>query len=133
MSEENLSLALGVYAAWNRGDRDWIGGHMTDDAVVRPIRGLAGFDNEYRGPGGWRKFWKAWRDAWSAVEISVERMEDMEERGVLVLLKIEGAGRDGGDELSMALSHWLKFDDGKLSEMIAMPPKTADRRRGDRT
>jgi ketosteroid isomerase-like protein len=129
MSEENLSLALQVYAAWNRGDRDWFLENLTDDALVRPIRGLAGFDDAYHGPEGWKEFWAAWRKARSTIEISVERMEDMDDRGVLVLLTLEGVGRASGAEVSMPVSHWLKFRDGKLSEMIAMPPGTADRRR----
>lgn len=129
MSDENLTLALQSYAAWNRGDSSWFLDHITEDAGVQPIRGLAGFSDVYRGPEGWKEFWKVWSDAWSLIEISVQHMEDMGDRGVLVLLSFEGVGGDKEAEVSKTVSHWLKFRDGRLSEMIAMPRETADRRR----
>jgi ketosteroid isomerase-like protein len=129
MSEENLAAARQGYEAWNRGDRNWFLKHMTQDAEVRPISGFAGFDEVYYGPQGWRKFLKLWRREWSKVDIRVERMEDLGDRGVLVLLKFEGAGRTSGAEVSMTVSHWLTFRDELLCGMQVMTPETADRRR----
>lgn len=133
MSDENLALAQEGYAAWNRGDRNWFLKHLTQDAEVQPFRGFDGFDEVYRGHQGWRKFWKVWRREWSRIEIQVERMVDMGDRGVLVLLTFDGVGKANGSEVSMTVSHWLAFRDRFLSRVTVMAPETADRRRLART
>jgi ketosteroid isomerase-like protein len=129
MSEENLTTARDGYEAWNRGDVDWFLEHMTEDVEVDPLRGVGDFEKVYHGHDGWRTFWEGWRDAWSRIEIRVERMQDMDEHGVLVLLTFEGEGRASGAEVSMTVSHWLTFRDGLLSGITVMTPEAADRRR----
>jgi ketosteroid isomerase-like protein len=129
MSDENLALARDLYEAWNRGDRNWFLKHLTQDAEVRPLRDSAGFDEVYRGHQGWKKFWKVWRHEWSKIEVRVERMEDMGDRGVLVLLAFDGVERASGKEVSIKASHWLTFRDRFLSGVTVMAPETAERRR----
>jgi len=129
MSEQNLTLARQAYEAWNRGDANWLLEHMTEDVKVEPMHGSSPFDKVYIGHEGWNRFWKRWRKAWSQIEIRVERIEDLGQHGVLVLVKFEGVPRGGGDEVSETVSHWLKFRDGLLSSLTAMTPETADRRR----
>jgi ketosteroid isomerase-like protein len=133
MSAKNVKLARDAYAAWNNGDADWFLEHLTEDAEIRPLRDLVGFDEIYRGRGGWKKFWKVWRGHWSSIEIRVERMEDMGDHGVLVLLKFEGVERARGAEASIGLSHWLTFSDGLLTGITVMTPQAADRRRASRS
>lgn len=128
MAERELTLAREGYDAWNRGDPDWFLEHMTEDAEVRPLRDFDDFDELYQGHEGWKKFWKAWGRQWSRVDLRVERMEDMEDHGVLVLLTLEGVGKESGEEVSVSVSHWLKFRDGMLSAVIVMAPDAADRR-----
>ncbi len=129
MTEQYLTLARQAYEAWNRGDADWLLEHMTGDVDLEPMREYGGFEKAYRGHDGWNRFWKSWRKAWSKIEVRVERMEDMGEHGVLALVRFEGVPRTGGDEVSVTVSHWLKFRDGLISSVTAMTPETADRRR----
>ncbi|MGH2981614.1 MAG: hypothetical protein ACRDKV_06195, partial [Solirubrobacterales bacterium] len=86
----------------------------------------------YRGHEGWKEFWEIWRGEWQSIDISVQRMEDMGEHGVLVLLTFDGVGRASGAEVSMTVSHWLKFRDDQLSGIVVLTPEAADRRREER-
>jgi ketosteroid isomerase-like protein len=133
MSEEDLQLARDSYEAWNRGDTDWFAEHLADDADIAPIRGYEGLEQAYRGPEGWKKFWRLWRRKWQSIDIRVERMEDLGGRGVLVLLTFKGVAKTDGDVVSMTASHWLTFRDGRLAGIRALAPETAERRREART
>jgi ketosteroid isomerase-like protein len=106
LTERELTLAREGYEAWNRGDSDWFLEHMTEDAEVRPLRDFDDFDELYQGHKGWKKFWKAWRRQWSRVEVRVERMQDMGDHGVLVLLTLEGVDKESEKEVSIPVSHW---------------------------
>lgn len=128
MPEQNFVLAHQIYAAWNRGDSEWLEEHLADDAQIRPIRDLPEFDELYVGHDGWRRFWETWESKWSGV--SVERMEDLEEHGVLVLLTLEGEGGSGYGP--MPVTHWLKFREGRLAGLTAMDPNAAERRQMER-
>ena len=128
MSERNLDLAHQTYAAWNRGDVAWFEEHLTEDAEIQPIRDLPEFDETYVGPQGWQKFWAVWQDKWAG--ISVERVEEVNEHGVLALLTLDGEG--GAGYGSMPVSHWIQFEDGKIAGLTAMAPDAAERRRTER-
>lgn len=128
MSERNLATARQGYEAWNKGDVDWLLEHMTEDVEVQPLRDFGDFDKVYRGHEGWKQFWAGWRDAWSSIEIRIQRLEDMGDHGVLVLLAFDGVGKASGAEVSMTVSHWLKFRDGMLSGVIVLTPEAAERR-----
>jgi ketosteroid isomerase-like protein len=128
VSERDLNFTHQIYAAWNRGDVDWFVEHLADDARIQPIRDLPEFEEVYVGPQGWQRFWEVWRDKWSG--ISVERLEDINEHGVLALLTLEGEG--GAGYGSMPVSHWLQFIDGKIAGLTAMTPDAAERRRAER-
>jgi ketosteroid isomerase-like protein len=132
MPEDNLQLAREAYEAWNRGSAKWFKSHMTADAEVRPLRDFGDFDELYEGPDGWREFMQAWRRRWSRFEIRVERMEDMGEHGVLVLLTVEGVEKEGGEEVSTPASQWLKFREGKVAGIVALAPEAAERRHAQR-
>jgi ketosteroid isomerase-like protein len=133
MTEENLQLVQEGYAAWSRGSAKWFSKHMTADAEVRPLREFGDFDELYVGHAGWREFMRAWRGHWSRTEIRVERMQDMGEHGVLVLLTVQGVAKQDGEEISIPASHWLKFREGKISSITALAPEAAERRREART
>jgi ketosteroid isomerase-like protein len=132
VSERNLRLARQGYEAWNRGDLAWFIEHLSDDVEAQPVRDLPGFENLYRGHDGWRRFWDAWRDSWSEIRIGVQRMQDMGKHGVLVLLTFEGVGRTSGSEVTITVSHWLKFRDGRLAGVTVLAPEAAERRREPR-
>ena len=132
MSEQNIELAREGYEAWNRGDVDWLLEHMTEDVEVKPLRGVGDFEEVYSGHEGWKKFWDGWREAWSSIEIRVERMQDMADHGVLALLTFEGVGRKSGAAVSMAVSHWLTFRDGQMCGITVMTPDAAERRYAER-
>ena len=128
MSERNLNIAHQTYAAWNRGDVEWFVEHLADDAQIQPIRDMPEFDKVYVGPEGWGEFWNMWQTKWSG--ISVERIEEINDHGVLALLTLEGEG--GSSYGSMPVSHWLQFANGNIAGQTAMTPDAAERRRVER-
>jgi SnoaL-like domain len=128
VSEHNLTLAHQTYAAWNRGDLAWFEEHLAEDAPIQPIRDLPEFEETYVGPQGWRRFWQVWQQKWSG--ISVERVEEINDHGVLALLTLDGEG--GAGYGSMPVSHWLQFVDGKIAGLTALSPEAAERRRVER-
>jgi ketosteroid isomerase-like protein len=132
MSEDNVELARQGYEAWNRGDVDWLLEHMTEDVEVEPLRGVGEFEQVYHGHEGWKKFWQGWRDAWSSIEIHVNRLQDMGDHGVLALLRFDGVGKSSGAEVSMTVSHWLQFRDGQVSAVRVLAPEAAERRYAER-
>ena len=109
MSEENVALARQGY--------EWSGTSTRSTAATTVGSGSG----------------QGWREAWSTIEIRVERMEDMGDQGALALLTFEGVGRGRGAEVSMTVSHWLTFREGLVSAVRVLTPESAERRRDARS
>ena len=59
----------------------------------------------YRGPAGFVDFWGAFQVAWEEITVSIERMEDLDDR-VLTLGTFHGRGGGSGVEVN-AEAAWL--------------------------
>ncbi len=108
MSEENLNLARGAYAAGNREDFDWIADRITEDFELhaRPDF-FPDLDELYVGKAGWKTFVDVWTGAWETIGVQVERIEDLG-NDVLALITFEGAGRGSGAIASLTVAHFAK-------------------------
>ena len=69
MSEENLALAKGIEAAFNRGDVAWILDHIADDLEFVPQR--AATEGSFQGREGMRRFLGDNRDSFDVFDVSV--------------------------------------------------------------
>ena len=67
MSAQNVEIVRTLFANWNTrvGSFDL----LTDDAVIELSEPLPGFDASYRGHAAIRGFWRAWFQAWEAVDV----------------------------------------------------------------
>jgi ketosteroid isomerase-like protein len=125
MSQENVDLMLGGYEAWNRSDLDGMLERMTEDFEFRPL--LAFFDLEpvYLGREGFTRFWNVWRGAWESVVIRIERIEELPDGRVLLLVVFEGIGSESGAAVSMSMGHIWTFRDGLAARCDVLEPDEA--------
>jgi ketosteroid isomerase-like protein len=120
MSQENVELARQAYEAWNRGDLDWFLDHMTEDFEFRPGLGFSDLDIVYRGKRGWRRFAETWREAWEDITVTVERIEDVDDR-IVALLTFDGKGRGSGVEVSVRVGQVATVTEGRVSKLVSTP------------
>jgi ketosteroid isomerase-like protein len=118
VSTETLELARQAYEAWNRGDFDWVLDHMTDDFELRPGLGFSDLDEVYTGKEGWRRFSRTWSEAWDEITVSVDRIEDLGER-VVVLLTFEGRGRGSGVKVSLRVTQVATVRGNLLARLVS--------------
>jgi ketosteroid isomerase-like protein len=116
MAQENVDLLLHACDAWNRGDLDATIEMMTEDFEFRPALVFFDLDPLYRGPDGWREFWKVWRDAWETVSIRVERVEDLGDRAYAIVA-FDGIGRGSKAPVSMSFGQLWSFRDGLVERI----------------
>jgi ketosteroid isomerase-like protein len=116
VSTETLELARQAYDAWNRGDLDWVLDHMTEDFEFRPGLGFADLDDVYAGKEGWRRFSRTWSEAWDEITVTVNRIEDLGDR-LVVLLTFDGRGRGSGVQVSLRVGQVATVRGNLLSKL----------------
>ena len=119
MSQEDVELTRQAYEAWNDGDLDWLLDHMTEDFEFRPGLGFSDIDAVVRGKDGWRRFAEMWREAWDDITVSVERIEDLDDR-IVALLTFDGRGRGSGVEVSIRVGHVATVREGQVSKLTSI-------------
>jgi ketosteroid isomerase-like protein len=94
MSKENVDMWLASTAAWSRGDRAaWLR-DVPDDWEFISSGLFPGLKAAYRGRRGAAELWEAMRGPWDSFDITVERVDDLDET-LLALVTFEVQGRDG--------------------------------------
>jgi len=119
MSQENVELTRQAYEAWNNGDLDWMLDHMTEDFEFRPGLGFSDIDAVVRGKDGWRRFAEMWREAWEDITVRVERIEDLDDR-IVALLIFDGRGLGSGVEVSVRVGHVATVTEGRVSKLVSI-------------
>lgn len=133
MPEELLELTRRGYEAWNDGDLEWFRENMAEDVEILTLTEFfPDADPVYHGFEGWKKFWPIFRDAWSSIDVRLERVEAVGECEVYVHVTFEGVGRESGVAVELPLVHWLTFRDGKLTRLHPMTPEEGERRLAER-
>lgn len=119
MSQENVELTRQAYESWNRGELEWLLEHMTEDFEFWPGLGFSDIDAVVRGKEGWRRFAEMWREAWEDITVRVERIEDLDDR-ILALLIFDARGRGSGVEVSVRVGHVATVREGKVSKLVSI-------------
>jgi ketosteroid isomerase-like protein len=119
MSQENVELTRQAYEAWNNGDLDWMLDHMTEDFEFRPGLGFSDIDAVVRGKDGWRRFAEMWREPWEDITVRVERIEDLDDR-IVALLIFDGRGRGSGVAVSVRVGHVATVTEGRVSKLVSI-------------
>jgi ketosteroid isomerase-like protein len=105
MSQENLEIVRRGIDAYNRGDLEGVLDDLAPEFGMHPSGRFADTEPVYRGHQGWIDFWNTFQTAWENITISIERIEDLDDR-VLTLGTFHGRGRGSGVEVD-AESAWL--------------------------
>ncbi len=102
------------------GEPDWLLDHMTEDFEFWAGLGFSGLDAVYRGKEGWRRFIEIWNDAWAEITVSVERIEDLDDR-LVALLTFDGTGRGSGAKVSLRVGQVATVTGTKISKLVSTP------------
>src|SRR5437867_4214644 len=89
MSQENMEIVRAAFEAWNRGDLERVQKYLSPEWEWHPARLFPGTDAVYRGKEGYTRFWKTFREPWESIHVEVERIEDLGDR-VLALMMFYG-------------------------------------------
>ena len=105
MSQENLEIVLRGLDAFSRGDLEAILDDLSPKFEFHPSGRFMDTQRVYRGRAGFADFWGAFQAAWDEITVSVERIEDLDDR-VLTLGTFHGRGGGSGVEIN-AEAAWL--------------------------
>lgn len=97
--------------AWNRGDVDAMFAVLDPEFEWHPTPSFPGLDAVYRGPGGWRKFDRDFRETWETLHVVVVEFRRVGDE-VVALANFEARGRDGL-ELRRPIAWVASFRDGR--------------------
>jgi ketosteroid isomerase-like protein len=105
MTQENVEIVLRGLDAFSSGDLEGILGDLAPDFEFNPSGRFMDTQQLYRGPAGFADFWNAFQAAWEKITISVERIEELDDR-VLTLGTFHGRGGGSGVEVN-AEAAWI--------------------------
>jgi ketosteroid isomerase-like protein len=84
MSQENVEVVRRTFDAYNRADLEGVLDHLAPDFEFHPSGRFMDTQAVYLGREGWIDFWNTFQAAWESITISIERIEDLGDR-VLIL------------------------------------------------
>jgi ketosteroid isomerase-like protein len=114
MSQENVEIVLRAIAAWNSGD-DEAALRDADPEIVWQLSGaFPGFESEYHGHAGLRRFWKAFREPWECIAIEPLNITEVDQHRVLVNFRFDGTGRASGVDTTLEVSFLCAIRNGKV-------------------
>ena len=111
MSQENVELTRKAFAAWNRGDLESAAEVISPEWEWHPARLYPGTDAVYHGLEGYARFWNTFREPWESVHIDLERIEDLGDR-VLALMMFYAKGKGSGVDVTSEYANVFTFRDG---------------------
>ncbi len=114
MSQENVEIVRKAFAAFSRGDLEGTLEHFAPDLEFYPTGRFMDTQPIYHGREGWTDFWHTFHEAWEQITISIERIEDVEDR-VLVLGTFHGTGRGSGVETTVEAAWLVRMKDGSFA------------------
>ena len=111
MSQENVEIVRAGFEAWNRGDLKSAAEVISPQWEWHPARLYPGTDAVYRGLEGYTRFWNTFREPWESVHIELERIEDLGDR-VLALMMFSARGKGSGVDVTSEYANVFTFRDG---------------------
>jgi ketosteroid isomerase-like protein len=105
MSHENVEIVLRGLDAFSRGDLEGILDDLSPQFEFNPSGRFMDTQQTYRGREGFVDFWRGFQAAWEEITVSVERIEELDNR-VLTLGSFHGKGSESGVEVD-AEAAWL--------------------------
>jgi ketosteroid isomerase-like protein len=118
MTADARERLLAGYQAWNRGDlEEWLE-FMHPDVRLDSPGVFPGFDREYRGRDGLRRFWDQLHDPWENFAIDIEAIAE-EPNGFVVAIRFRAKGAGSGVDVDMHFGHAFRLEGDRVIEIIA--------------
>ncbi len=111
VSEESVEIVRKAFAAFSRDDLEGTLEYFAPDLEFYPTGRFMDTQKVYHGQEEWTAFWHTFHEAWEELTISIERIEDVDGR-VLVLGIFHGIGRGSGVETSVEAAWLVTLRDG---------------------
>jgi ketosteroid isomerase-like protein len=116
MSQENVEIVRRTFDAYNRGDLEGMLDHLSPEFEMHTTGRFMDTQGVHRGHEGWIEFWNTFHAAWESITVSIERIEDLGDR-VLVLGTFHGRGRGSGVEASVEAAWLVTISDGLVGHV----------------
>jgi ketosteroid isomerase-like protein len=113
MSAQNVETVRRVFAA--QGDAEEMAPLLHEDWEHRPIVAGRSVGAVYRGvPDGLRDYLADLAETWERHQVFEEELIDLDDDGVLAILRLEARGRTSGVDLVQRAAIHARFKDGKV-------------------
>ena len=113
MSQENVEVVRRALDAFSRGDLETILDDLSPAFEFNPSGRFMDTQETYRGREGFVDFWRGFQAAWEEITISIERIEDLDDR-VLTLGTFHGKGDESGAEVDGEAAWLHTLQDGLI-------------------
>ncbi len=113
MSEENVELVQDSFAAWQRGDLDWLDRHTDSQAEIAQPPNLPG-TSTYKGKEGMREALRDWPSQWEEFRIELIEATALDQERVLAMTRQVGRGKGSGVEVEADFAFVFTVRQGKL-------------------
>jgi ketosteroid isomerase-like protein len=113
MSEENVELVRDAFAAWERGDLDWLDRHTDPEVEIAQPPNLPG-GSTYTGKDGMREALRDWPSQWDELRIELREATALDQRRVLAMTHQVGRGKGSGVEVEADIAFVFTVRQGKL-------------------
>ena len=113
MSEENVDLVRDSFAAWERGDLDWLERHTDPEVEIAQPPNLPG-TSTYKGKEGLREALRDWPSQWEEFRIELLEATALDQGRVLAMTHQVGRGKGSGVEVEADFGFVFTVRQGKL-------------------
>jgi ketosteroid isomerase-like protein len=113
MSEENVELVRDSFAAWERGDLEWLDRHTDPEVEIAQPPNLPG-TSTYTGKEGLREALRDWPSQWEDFRIALVETTALDQGRVLAMTRQVGRGKGSGVEVEADFAFLFTVRQGKL-------------------
>ncbi len=113
MSVENVVIVRRAFDAFSRGDLEAVLDDLAPEFEFIPSGRFVDTQQTYRGRAGYMDFWEAFRAPWEHITISIERIEDLDDR-VLTLGTFHMTGSGSGVAVDGESAWIATVKDGRI-------------------
>jgi ketosteroid isomerase-like protein len=117
MSQENVEVVRALFTAWNQDELEDFLDCISPEWEWHPARLFPGTDAVYRGKQGFTRFWKTFREPWESIRVEIERIEDLGDR-VLALMLFYGKGKLSGVDVTTEYANLFTLRDGLITYQV---------------
>lgn len=111
MTDTNLEIVQQGYAAFNRGDFDWVLDHLDPDIEWNEAPEVPG-GQMHQGIGAVRAYLRSFPRIWEELRFEPEEVHEAGDT-VVVMVHLSGRGQQSGVEVDARLAHVFEMSEGK--------------------